>query len=40
MTKQVSQTGDNYKATFSQSLKMIKNDKPKVGIKLTMKYFK
>lgn len=40
MTKQVIQTGDSYQATFSQSLKMIKNNKPKVGIKLSMKYFK
>lgn len=40
MTKQVIKTGDNYQATFSQSLKMIKSNNPKVGIKLSMKFFK
>ena len=40
MTKQVIKAEDSYQVTFSQSLKMIKNNKPKVGIKLSMKYFK
>lgn len=40
MTKQVIKAGDSYQVTFSQSLKIIKNGKPKAGIKLTMKFFK